>query len=199
MKIASIIAAMLLTAGLAITALAAEPTTKPEPTSLFNGKDLAGWVAVHDPVFVVTNGSLRLVTGMGWLRTEKQYKDFTLDLEWRALENGYDSGIFLRAGLEGKPWPKDGWQVNLLGAALGGLVKGTRTIVPAETPRLPLNEWVKFRIEVKGKKVKLSVNGEAAWEYEGIDAEEGYLGIQAENKAFEFRNIRIHVPISTSP
>jgi hypothetical protein len=133
------------------------------------------------------------------LRTEKQYKDFTLELEWRALENGYDSGIFLRAGLDGKPWPKDGWQVNLLGAALGGLVKGTRTIVPAETPRLPLNEWVKFRIEVKGKKVKLSVNGEAAWEYEGIDAEEGYLGIQAENKSFEFRNIRIHVPISTSP
>ncbi len=38
--------------------------------SLFNGKDLSGWVPVHDVTFVVTNGNLRLVTGMGWLRTE---------------------------------------------------------------------------------------------------------------------------------
>ena len=108
---------------------------------LFNGKDLSGWVGVHDVKFEVVEGNLRLVRGMGWLRTEKQYGDFVLEFEWRALEEKYDSGIFLRAGLEGKPWPKDGWQVNLRYDALGGLVKGTRPIVPAETPRLPLNKW----------------------------------------------------------
>lgn len=162
-----------------------------EPQSIFNGKDLTGWVPVHDVSFVVTNGNLRLVTGMGWLRSEKQYQDFVLETEWRALESGYDSGLFLRAGLEGKPWPKDGWQVNMLGAALGGLVKGFKTIVPAETPRMPVNQWVKFRIEVRGKKVTLDVNGERAWEYEGIDTEKGYIGIQAENKSFDFRNITI--------
>ena len=53
--------------------------------SLFNGKDLSGWVPVHDVTFVVTNSNLRLVTGMGWLRTEKQYTDFVLEAEWRAL------------------------------------------------------------------------------------------------------------------
>jgi hypothetical protein len=158
---------------------------------LFNGRDLAGWVPVHDVTFVVTNNNLRLVKGMGWLRTEKQYKDFVLEFEWQALVSGYDSGVFIRAGLEGKPWPKDGWQVNLLGAALGGLVKGYKTIVPAETPRAPLNKWVKMRIEVRGKKVSLDVDGEHAWDYEGIDSEQGYLGIQAEDKAFDFRNIRV--------
>ncbi len=158
---------------------------------LFNGKDLSGWVGVHETKFDVVEGNLRLVSGMGWLRTEKQYRDFVLEFEWRALVPQYDSGIFVRAGLEGKPWPKDGWQVNLRYDALGGLVKGTRPVVPSETPRLPLNQWVKFRIEVKGKQITLDVDGERAWESNALDATEGYLGIQAEERAFDFRNIRI--------
>lgn len=166
---------------------------------LFNGKDLSGWASVHDTEFVVTNGNLRLVRGMGWLRTAQTYTNFVLELEWRALEPGYDSGIFVRAALEGKPWPKDGWQVNLLRGALGGLVKGTKTVVPAETPPAPLNQWVKFRIEAQGAKVSLAVDGEPAWEYTGMDAASGFIGIQAENKAFEFRNLRIAQLDSTGP
>jgi hypothetical protein len=159
--------------------------------SLFNSKDLSGWEAVHDVTFVVTNGNLRLVNGMGWLRSEKQYTDFVLEAEWRALVPQYDSGLFIRVGLEGKPWPKDGWQVNLLRSALGSLVKGYKTVVPAETPPMPLNQWVKMRIEVRGRTVTLDVNGERAWEFKELDAERGYVGIQAENKSFDFRNIRI--------
>jgi hypothetical protein len=159
--------------------------------SLFNGKDLIGWVPVHDVSFVVTNGNLRLVKGMGWLRTEKQYTDFILEAEWRALVPDYDSGFFIRAGLEGKPWPKDGWQVNLARSALGALVKGYKTVVPAETAPMPINQWVKFRIEVRGKTVTLDVNGERAWEYKELDATSGYIGIQVEEKSFDFRNVRV--------
>jgi hypothetical protein len=173
------------------TAPAADAPKEPQWETLFNGKDLTGWVPVHDVTFVVTNANLRLVTGMGWLRSEKQYTDFILEVEWRALVPQYDSGLFLRAGQEGKPWPKDGWQVNMLRTALGGLVKGYKTIVPAETPPMPLDKWVKFRIEVRGHKVTLDVDGERAWEFDKLDAERGYLGIQAENKSFDFRNIRI--------
>jgi hypothetical protein len=158
---------------------------------LFNGKDLRGWVPMHDVAFVVTNGNLRLLRGMGWLRSEKQYKDFILEVEWRALVPGYDSGFFVRAGLEGKPWPNEVWQVNLQRAALGGLVKGNKTIVPAETSPMPLNQWVKFRIEVRGNKMTLDVNGDRAWEFANLDATEGYIGIQAEEKAFDFRNIQL--------
>lgn len=171
--------------------LAADSPKEAHWESLFNGKDLSGWVAMHEVSFVVTNSNLRLVTGMGWLRTEKQYSDFVLEAEWRALVSDYDSGFFLRAGLDGKPWPKDGWQVNLARSALGGLVKGYKTIVPAETPPMPLNKWVKFRMEVRGRKITLDVDGERAWEYNELDADRGYLGIQAENKAFDFRNIRV--------
>lgn len=175
------------------TATQALGATTPEPqwVSLFNGKDLTGWVGVNDVEFKVVDGNLQLVKGMGWLRTEKQYQDFILELEWRALVNDYDSGIFVRAGLEGKPWPNGGWQVNLRSQGLGAFVKGYQTRVPSETPRKPVNQWVKFRLEVRGKKCKLSMDGEDGWETDVIDATRGYIGIQAENRAFDFRNIRI--------
>ena len=170
------------------------PTTRAADApwqSLFNGKDLQGWVPVHEVTFQVVEGNLRLVKGMGWLRTEKEYKDFILEFEWRALEEKYDSGIYFRAGLNGKPWPDGGWQINLRHDALGGLVKGYSSMVPSETDRKPVNQWVKVRLEVRGKKTKLVVDGEDAWESEKVDAEKGYLGIQAENKSFDFRNLRI--------
>jgi hypothetical protein len=159
--------------------------------SLFNGQDLKGWTPVEDVRFEAKDGNLHLVKGMGWLRSDKQYQNFILEFEWRALEEQYDSGIFLRAGLEGKPWPKDVWQLNLRYNQIGGLLKGYKTIVPAETPKAPVNQWVKFRVEVRGTKVKLAVDGEDAWETDKLDAARGYLGIEAENKAFEFRNLRI--------
>jgi hypothetical protein len=173
------------------TAVAADDLKAGAWESLFNGKDLNGWVAMNDVIFVVTNGNLRLVNGMGWLRTEKQYQNFVLEVEWRALEPGYNSGCFIRAGLEGKPWPKDGWQVDLNRAALGALVKGSKIVVPAETPPMPVDKWVKFRIEVRGRKITLEVDGERAWEFGGLDAERGHIGLQAEGKAFEFRNLRV--------
>ena len=159
--------------------------------SLFNGKDLTGWVPVHDVTFEVKEGNLRLVKGMGWLRTEKEYGDFIFEGEWRALVPNYDSGLFFRCGEKGKPWPENGWQVNLRADRLCGLVRGYANIVPAETEKKPVNQWVKFRMEVRGKKCVLSVDGEKAWEFDKLDRDRGFLGIQAENFAFDFRNLRV--------
>lgn len=159
--------------------------------SLFNGKDLAGWTKVHAVEAEVREGHLRILKGMGWLRTEQEFSDFVLEFEWRALDEKYDSGMFFRAGLEGKPWPDKSYQVNLRYDMLGGLVKGFTPVVPAETPRLPLNQWVKFRIEARGKNVSLDVDGERAWETDKVEPGKGYLGIQIEDRRFDFRNIRV--------
>lgn len=159
--------------------------------SLFNGKDLTGWVSVHDAKFEVNEGNLRLVTGMGWLRTEKQFRDFILECEWRALDPEYDSGIFFHAGLDGKPWPTNSYQVNLRYNSIGSLVKVFKTLLPSETPKAPLNKWVKLRLEVKGRKATLDMDGERAWEFDGLELDHGHLGIQAENKSFDFRNLRV--------
>ncbi len=196
-KLCALVAAILAVIG-SLVAIGADKSTEEQWQPLFNGRDLRGWVPMHGATFVVTNGNLRLVGGMGWLRTEKQYSDFVLEVEWRALVTGYDSGIFVRSGLEGKPFPDGHWQVDLNGGAVGGLVHASRTVVPAETPRMPLNKWVKFRIEARGRKISLDVDGERVWEYDQLEPGRGYIGIQAEDKAFDFRNVRIRELAATS-
>lgn len=178
-------------AGCLLTASAWAADTELQWTSLFNGKDLAGWTKVHGVEAEVNDGHLRILKGMGWLRSDQEFSDFVLEFEWRALDEKYDSGIFFRAGLDGKPWPDKSYQVNLRFDMLGGLVKGFSPVVPAETPKLPLNQWVKFRLEARGSKVSLDVNGERAWETDKVEPGKGYLGIQIEERRFDFRNLRV--------
>lgn len=158
---------------------------------LFNGKDLTGWVGMNNVNFEVKESNLRLVKGMGWLRSEAQFSDFILEVEIRPLEEKYDSGIFFRAGLEGKPWPDKSYQLNLRYDALAGLVKGYQPLVPSETARIKVGTWMKLRLEVRGTKAILDVDGERAWETDKLEAGKGYIGIQAEDKSFDFRNFRI--------
>jgi hypothetical protein len=191
MKTKHYLLSTLLLAGMLASSTALRGADEAQWVSLFNGKDLTGWVPVYDVKAEVVEGNLRITKGMGWLRSEKEYGDFVLEVEWRALEANYDSGIFLRCMKEGKPWPKDGWQVNLACNRLGGLVRGYASVVPSETEKLPVNQWVKFRIEVRGKSCKLLVNGEKAWEFDKLDRDQGFIGIQIEDRAFDFRNIRL--------
>jgi unsaturated rhamnogalacturonyl hydrolase len=159
--------------------------------SLFNGRDLSGWVSMNDGVFIATNSNIRLVKGHGWLRTERQYTNFVFEAEWRALHTNYNSGFFLRAGLDGKPFPTDVWQVNLKETSLGSLLKGSPTVQPSTSPSLPINQWFTFRMDARGNKLILDINGRRAWEFNQFDAPYGYLGLQAEGHAFDFRNLRV--------
>lgn len=167
-----------------------------EAQSLFNGKDLAGWAGVHDVKFEAKAGALRLVSGMGWLRTEKEYGDFILELELRPLVERYDSGLFFRVGLDGKPWPTDGWQINLRRDKWGNLVRGYKDVVPSGAEGPDVDEsvpWSKFRLEVRGTQATLTIDGKKVWEFDKLDRARGYIGIQAEERAFDFRNLRIQV------
>ncbi|HLY12125.1 MAG TPA: DUF1080 domain-containing protein, partial [Planctomycetota bacterium] len=69
---------------------------------LFNGKDLAGWVANGTAVWKAEDGIL--VGGQdgdpkraGLLSTAESYRDFELSLEFLIDEHGkYNSGVYLR-------------------------------------------------------------------------------------------------------
>jgi hypothetical protein len=65
---------------------------------LFNGKDLSGWVNVNTAkdTWSVRDGML-VCTGhpIGVMRTEKQYENFVLHIEWRHIEAGGNSGTFI--------------------------------------------------------------------------------------------------------
>jgi hypothetical protein len=161
-------------------------------TTLFNGKDLTGWHHEGEAtaVFAATNGVIHVQGGKGWLRTEKEYGDFILEAEWRGLETNFNSGIFIRAPRDGNPWATNVWQVNLKQSAVGELLEGSRKAVLSTTMR-PVGEWVRFRIEARGTRLALFVDGERAWEFKEFEAERGYIGIQAEGKAVDVRNLRV--------
>jgi len=86
---------------------------------LFNGKDLSGWVNVNtdEDTWRVRDGLL-VCTGhpIGVMRSEEQFENFILHIEWRHMEAGGNSGVFVWS--EGttpadRPLPK-GLEVQML-------------------------------------------------------------------------------------
>ncbi len=73
----------------------------PEWKSLFNGKDLTGWVNVNTgpDTWRVKDGVL-ICSGKphGVIRTEKEYENFLLHIEWMHTEPGGNSGVFAWSG-----------------------------------------------------------------------------------------------------
>lgn len=163
---------------------------------LFNGKDFTGWRfsggkdedAREAPNWKVKDGVI-LVTGGGspHLATDKEYADFELQLEWRALRDKYNSGLFIRSGRK-----VGANQINLAkgaeGGFIGGKVKGAKTVPDLQKPA---GEWNDWRVRVRGDKVTFWCNGKLAWEATGLKQDKGYIGLQAEGAPIEFRNLRI--------
>ena len=86
---------------------------------LFNGKDLSGWVNVNTDkdTWTVRDGLL-VCSGhpVGVMRTEKQYENFILHIEWRHMDAGGNSGVFAWSEgtvPEGRRLPK-GLEVQML-------------------------------------------------------------------------------------
>jgi hypothetical protein len=164
--------------------------------SLFTGKDFTGWRFGEGPSpptelppnWKVEDGVIK-VTGGGKpnLASEKAYRDFELRLEWRGLKEKYNSGLYVRSNKN-----VGNNQINLAykgeGAFLGGKIAGAKAVGDLQKPAGEWNEW---RIVAQGDKLSLTCNGQLAWEATGFSPAEGYLGMQAEGAALEFRNIRL--------
>lgn len=91
----------------------------PQFRDLFNGKDLSGWVNVNTDkdTWTVRDGLL-VCSGhpIGVMRTEKQYENFILHIEWRHMQAGGNSGVFAWSEgtvPKGKRLPK-GLEVQML-------------------------------------------------------------------------------------
>jgi hypothetical protein len=160
-------------------------------TSLFNGKDLAGW-HVTGCKAAVEEGNLVILDGDGFVRTDHRYTDFVLELDWKARRTEkYDSGIYFRSELPeaGKPWPKQ-YQINLLQGGEGNCIG-----VKEATSKgfIKPGDWNHFKLTVIGDKAEMEINGKPAWKVDGgIEGKDGYIGIQVEvpgGGQFEFKNI----------
>lgn len=165
-------------------------------TELFNGENLNGWTVLKCEA-KADNGELFIQSGNGLVQTEKKYGDFTLEFEWKELaEDNWDSGIYFRYDSvpEKDPWPAR-YQANLRKGREGnvdGLEGATSTglIIP--------HEWNAFRLEVRGDKAELTINGKPAWKAQGLQGPAtGFIAFQAEvpgGGQHRFRNIYITEP-----
>lgn len=185
------------------------PPPKPDKdgfVSLFNGKDLSGWVIMGDPaLFSVKDGVLHVVgppNGL-WLRSVRRYSDFILKLDWRVSRNG-NSGVFIRCAEDGYPWetgsevqitnePRD--DMHCTGSLYGSLAVKPR---PAESA----DKWHAFEIRCEGKHIAVISDGVTVIDADSdkVDALKnkplsGYIGLQdshaGQGSYIDYRNIRI--------
>ncbi len=70
----------------------------PEFRDLFNGRDLSGWVNVNTaPDTWSVKDGLLVCKGkpIGVMRSDREYENFVLHVEWRHMEPGGNSGVFV--------------------------------------------------------------------------------------------------------
>lgn len=178
--------------------------------SLFNGKDLNGWVCVVDSasdvpaseVFGVVDGNIRIEGNpFGYMRTHKKYGDYRLHVEWRWIGEGTNSGIFQRVQGDDKVWPT-AVECQLKAGRAGDFVMlGGAKIAEVECVgefpvkdrvggecEKPVGEWNEADIICQGGKITVYINGElqngGTSEYKN-----GYIALQSEGGPIEFRNI----------
>lgn len=187
---------------------------------LFNGVDLSGWVDVNtSPDTWKVKDSMIICSGLpiGVMRTEKQYENFIMEVEWRHMEAGGNSGVFIWS--EGTQFADDepltkAIEVQMLELQYAPMHDRTEDYVHGElfptmgmkaVPDNPRGnrsksierrckgkgEWNKYVIVAVDGTVKLSVNGKFVNGLRNSDRKKGYICLEAEGAEIHFRNLRI--------
>jgi hypothetical protein len=189
---------------------------------LFDGKTLDGWINVNTATntWTVNEGVLECSgQPIGVMRSEKQYENFILEIEWRHLKKKGNSGVFLWSdALPGKNRLPMGMEVQMLeldwinkgdgkpkapvGYISGELFGAGGLTATPENPRgkrsrskelrcKGVGEWNKYVIVAVDGAVKLSINGTFVNGIRDRSKKKGYLCLESEGSPIEFRNIRI--------
>ena len=182
----------------------------PQPIDLFNGSDLTGWVGYLDDSsldtakeFTVRDGVIHLSGKLGYIHTEKTYTDYKLEVEWRWPETATNSGIFLRVQPEYQALPEcfecqlqagnAGDLIAMAGASTDETAASRRTNIRKMSPsnEKPVGEWNRAEITCKRGEITVIINGTLQSHVNGAYPAEGYVGLQSEGEAVEFRNVRL--------
>jgi len=183
-------------------------------TPLFNGRDLTGWTGDLKGYRAADGVIAVLPEASGNLYTEKEYRDFIFRFDFR-LTPGANNGIGIRAPLAGDA-AYVGMEIQVLDDSAEvyktlqpyqyhGSIYG---VVPAKRGhQRPVGEWNSEEIEVRGRRVKVTLNGtvivdadldEASSggtidkrDHPGLKSETGHIGFLGHGSKVEFRNLRI--------
>jgi hypothetical protein len=205
-------------------AVAAWSAHAAEFRDLFNGKDLTGWVNVNtaEDTWRVKDGVL-ICSGkpIGVMRTDRQYENFILHIEWRHMEPGGNSGVFvwsnavpgeknrLPNGVEVQMLELDWVKLNTrneveppLAYVHGELfgVGGVKTVpdnprgtrsMSRENRCKGRGEWNTYDVVAVDGVIKLAVNGKFVNGISQSTQKKGYVCLESEGAEIHFRNIRI--------
>ncbi|MBJ2173272.1 DUF1080 domain-containing protein [Aureibaculum sp. A20] len=156
-----------LSLGILLSILFLSCASSQKTTSLFNGKDLAGWEVYGTEKWAVKDGLLVCESGpdknYGYLATDKVYKNFELTVDFKQSANG-NSGVFFRSSIEGTKIA--GWQVEVAPPKhdTGGIYEsyGRGWLIKPDTEKdknLKFGEWNTMKIRVVGNTVTTWLNG----------------------------------------
>lgn len=159
---------------LALNTKTAEAQKEGKTTSLFNGKNLNGWIIYGtERWYVDDDGTLVCESGpdekYGYLGTKKTYKNFDLVAHFNQEADG-NSGIFFLSsfdGEDGDSGPKvSGWQAEVAppGDNTGGIYesygRGWLIQPTADKGDVKMGEWNEMRVRVYQDTVDTWLNGE---------------------------------------
>lgn len=156
--------------GVTLVAVAQAPKPPGEDwVSLFNGKDLSGWTEIGKEKWSVENNTIHgqgITKDYGYLRTEKNYKDFQFSLRFKCEGDG-NSGVFFR--VEFKPGTADvtqGPQFEIdctVTKHTGGIYDvGRQWIVwpaPENETVVRQDDWNDYQLKVEGNRYVARLNG----------------------------------------
>lgn len=188
--------------------------SKPMPgeRALFNGRDLSGWTAHladgSDParVWSVQDGVLICAGNpVGYIRTDKEFENFVLKLDWRWPEGKTpgNSGVLVRKVGPDKVWPKsveaqlqsgaagDFWCIDEFPMTTDPARLNGRNTRRTHTNENPIGQWNEYEIVVDGPRVTLKVNGEVLNEAWRVEQVPGTICLQSEGAEIHFRNVRL--------
>jgi len=173
----------------------------PKLKPIFNGKDLSGWKVPDKNIWwKVNDGILSCKSGPkrrgSILWTEKKYKNFIIETDFRFGEGTVDSGIFLRTtrqqvqmGISGSLKRDMTCSIYVPGKGYPKEAQGVKQLLK---PR----DWNTIRVKAVGGVYTMTLNGKQVLVFDGgKDAiEEGPIGLQLHGgkvMAIDFRNIRL--------
>jgi hypothetical protein len=183
--------------GVAVSALPAQSADPPEGfSSIFNGRDLAGWhvsrithqgstpdVRVEDGVLVLRQ---QPYGQGGLLLTDRRYRNFELHLEAKP-DWGCNGGIVFRSSEGGSAYQIELDQGNGTGNLFGDMLPISRPARAVDVDKAwKYDEWNTFRLRVEGDapRIRLTINAMPMWDVTQdrndlvAGARDGMIGLQ---------------------
>lgn len=156
--------------------------------SLFNGKDLTGWMVRGKATWSVHDGVLVGVGGMGHIYTDATASDFEAKGMFRVTNEGAtpNSGFYFRANppagdVNGFPRGYEAQICNHGEGSTGWLWKpGTPTGRATELLTKD-GEWFRYRIRAVGTHIQFWINDRLVMTYDDAEYKSGHFAIQGHN------------------